>query len=372
MKKLGFIVNPMAGIGGKVGLKGSDGDTIQKKALELGATPESGKKALITMKALKQVEDSLEIYTYPAEMGADVCREAGLKHTVLGNIEKGRTTPEDTIRAARALRDAKLDLLLFAGGDGTARNVMDAVGTSIPVLGIPTGCKIHSGVYAVNPRTAGILMGEFALGKVRETREAEVMDIDEDLFRQGIVQARLYGYLRIPNEAKMVQNLKSGQRFSEGASIELLSNYIADNWEDDVLYIVGTGSTTAAIMKKLGLPNTLLGVDLTYGRKPIASDCTEREILRIMRDYSKFKIIVTVIGGQGYIFGRGNQQISASVIKKVGRDNIIVAASKNKILSLFGKPLYVDTGDEEVNSMLRGYMRVIVGYGESVMAKVSD
>ena len=131
MKKLGFIVNPMAGIGGKVGLKGSDGDAIQKKALELGATPESGKKALITMKALKQVEDSLEIYTYPAEMGADVCREAGLKHTVLGNIEKGRTTPEDTIRAARALRDAKLDLLLFAGGDGTARNVMDAVGTSI-------------------------------------------------------------------------------------------------------------------------------------------------------------------------------------------------------------------------------------------------
>ena len=215
-----------------------------------------------------------------------------------------------------------------------------------------------------------MLMGQYALGKVRETREAEVMDIDEDLFRQGIVQARLYGYLQVPNESKMVQNLKSGRGFSESASVELLSNYIADTWEDDTLYIVGTGSTIAAIMKRLGLQNTLLGVDLVYGGAVIASDCTEQEILRTMENYDKVRILVTVIGGQGYIFGRGNQQISASIIK-VGRENIIVAASKNKMLSLFGKSLYVDTGDEEVNQALAGYIRVIVGYGESVMAKVS-
>ena len=196
------------------------------------------------------------------------------------------------------------------------------------------------------------------------------MDIDEDLFRQGIVQARLYGYLQVPNESKMVQNLKSGRGFSESASVELLSNYIADTWEDDTLYIVGTGSTIAAIMKRLGLQNTLLGVDLVYGGAVIASDCTEQEILRTMENYDKVRILVTVIGGQGYIFGRGNQQISASIIK-VGRENIIVAASKNKMLSLFGKSLYVDTGDEEVNQALAGYIRVIVGYGESVMAKVS-
>ena len=201
----------------------------------------------------------------------------------------------------------------------------------------------------MNPRTAGMLMGQYALGKVRETREAEVMDIDEDLFRQGIVQARLYGYLQVPNESKMVQNLKSGRGFSESASVEFLSNYIADTWEDDTLYIVGTGSTIAAVMKRLGLQNTLLGVDLVYGGAVIASDCTEQEILRTMENYDKVRILVTVIGGQGYIFGRGNQQISASIIKKVGRENIIVAASKNKMLSLFGKSLYVDTGDEEVN-----------------------
>ena len=372
MKKLGFIVNPVAGIGGKVGLKGSDGAATLKKALDLGAVPESGKKALVTMKALAGESHNLDIYTYPAEMGEDICKAAGLNCTVLGHIDSGHTTPDDTMRAAIDLRDAGMDLILFAGGDGTARNVLDAVGTTIPVLGIPTGCKIHSGVYAVNPKTAGMLMGQYAEGKVRETKEAEVMDIDEDLFRQGVVQARLYGYLQIPNETKMVQNLKSGRGFSESASIDLLSNYIADTWEEDTLYVVGTGSTTAAIMKKVGVPNTLLGVDLVYGHNLIASDCTEKEILEVIKDYDKVKILVTVIGGQGYIFGRGNQQISASVIKAVGKENIIVAASQAKMLSFIGKPLFVDTGDEEVNAYLRGYIKVIVGYERTLVVRVSD
>lgn len=372
MKRLGFIVNPVAGIGGKVGLKGSDGTATLERALALGAVPESGRKALVTMTALREVAGELDIYTCPGEMGAEICARAGLEATVIGEITSGRTTPEDTIRAARSLRDLNLDLILFAGGDGTARNIMDAVGTGVTVLGIPTGCKIHSGVYALNPRTAGLLMAQFAQGRVRETREAEVMDIDEDLFRRGIVQARLYGYLRIPNERKLVQNLKSGRGFSETASLDMVSNYVADTMEEGVLYVMGTGSTTAAIMKKLGLPNTLLGVDLVYNHRVVASDCTERDILEHLDRYPRARIIVTVIGGQGYIFGRGNQQISAEVIRRVGRENIIVAASKNKILSLFGRSLYVDTGNEEVNRMLRGYIRVIVGYEDAMMLPVTD
>lgn len=372
MKKLGFIVNPVAGIGGKVGLKGSDGAMILQRALELGAVRESGKKALITMKALKEVEDELDIYTWQGEMGEDICREAGLSATVLGSIIPGHTTPADTVSAARQMKELDLDLILFVGGDGTARNIMDAVGTDAVVLGIPAGCKIHSGVYALNPKTAGVLMKEFVQGKVKETKQAEVMDIDEELFRQGVVQARLYGYLRIPNETRMVQNLKSGRGFSESASIEMLSNYVANEMKEDVLYIVGTGSTTASIMKKLDLPNTLLGVDLVCNREVIASDCTEKDILEVMKDYDKVKIIVTVIGGQGYVFGRGNQQISAEVIRRVGKENIIIAASKNKILSLFGSSLHVDTGNEEINKMLCGYYRVIVGYGESMMLPMTD
>lgn len=372
MKRLGFIVNPVAGIGGKVGLKGSDGADILKKALELGAVRESGQKALVAMKILKEAETEFKIYTWPREMGEDVCREAGLEAEVLGSITSGATTPEDTIRAAKEMRALGLDLILFVGGDGTARNIMDAVGTDAAALGIPAGCKIHSGVYALNPKTAGKLLVEYAQGKVKETKLAEVMDIDESQFRNGVVQARLYGYLKIPNESRMIQNLKSGRGFSESVSIEMLSNYVADEMEDGTLYIVGTGSTTASIMQKLGLPNTLLGVDVVYNRKVVASDCTERELLELIDRYSKVKIIVTVIGGQGYVFGRGNQQISAEVIQRVGKDNIIIAASRNKILSLFGSTLHVDTGNEEVNQMLCGYYRVIVGYEDIMMLPMRD
>lgn len=370
MKRLGLIVNPVAGIGGKVGLKGSDGVDMLQKALALGAEPESGKKALVAMELLRETEEPLTVYACPGEMGEAVCWEAGLACTTLGNIHAGRTRPEDTISAAKDLRDLGVDLILFAGGDGTARNIMDAVGTSIPVLGIPAGCKIHSGVYALNPRMAGVLAADYLRGRVWGTREAEVMDIDEELFRQGIVQARLYGYLQIPNESKRVQNLKSGQAYAEGASIASLARCIADHWEDETLYIVGTGSTPAAIMKELGLPNTLLGVDLVCGRNVVATDCTESEILQTMYSHSRVKIVVTVIGGQGYLFGRGNQQISAGVIRRVGKENIIVAASKDKMFSLMGRPLHVDTGDEEVNGLLSGYIKVVVGYDEFVMARV--
>lgn len=372
MKRLGFIVNPVAGIGGKVGLKGSDGEHILKKALELGAVRESGKKAFVAMKILKESGADVEIFTWPGEMGEDICREAGLDAHVCGSIIPGATTPEDTIRAAREMSAWNLDLILFVGGDGTARNIMDAVGTDAAVLGIPAGCKIHSGVYALNPKTAGKLLVQYVNGKVRETKLAEVMDIDEEQFRNGVVQARLYGYLKIPNESKMIQNLKSGRGFSETASIEMLSHYVADEMKDGILYLVGTGSTTASIMQKLKLPNTLLGVDAVYNRKVVASDCTEKELLKLIEEYPEVKIIVTVIGGQGYVFGRGNQQISAEVIRRVGKDNIIIAASRGKILSLFGSTLHVDTGNEEVNQMLCGYYRVIVGYEDIMMLPMRD
>ena len=213
----------MAGIGGKVGLKGSDGTQTLKKALELGAVPEAGAKALGTMKLLKPMEQQLEIHTCPGNMGEDICKQAGLNYRLAEGTKawsqcspsSRNTTPKDTMDAAGMLCNEGVDLILFAGGDGTARNILDAVGTSIPVLGIPAGCKIHSAVYARTPRAAGELMVRYAEGRVMEYREAEVMDIDENLFRQGICDARLYGYLKVPNEKKFVQNLKSGRGCSE-------------------------------------------------------------------------------------------------------------------------------------------------------------
>ena len=372
-KKIGVIVNPIAGIGGRVGLKGSDGLDILTKALELGAKPECPNKVIVSLMRLKEFkEEPLEIYTYPNEMGENEVRAAGLVPIVIGQIESEHTRPEDTMRAAKDLLAQKVDIILFAGGDGTARNVLDAVKEEVAVLGIPGGCKIHSAVYAINPKTAGRLAVEYLQGKVRDLKESEVMDIDEDSFRAGILRARLYGYMKVPNEQRMMQNLKSGRGYGEEAALDLISRYMAFNLEENVLYIMGTGSTVRGVMNKLGLKNTLLGVDLVYNKKLLARDVNEEEILKYLDQYNNTKILVTVIGGQGYIFGRGNQQISPEIIRKVGLKNIIVIATKNKMYSLFGKTLLVDTGDELLNEALTGYIQVFVGYGESLMFRVSD
>ena len=370
-KKIGIIVNPVAGIGGRVGLKGSDGEAILAKALELGAKPECPNKAVVAISQFKDfTTEPLEIYTYPNEMGEDEVRAAGLTPNVIGEIDSGHTTPDDTIRAAKDILAVGVDLILLAGGDGTARNVLDAVGEEVAVLGIPGGCKIHSAVYAINPKTAGKLVLEFLEGKVQDVKEAEVMDIDEDAFREGVLRARLYGYMRVPNEKKMVQNLKSGRGYGEEAALDLVARYVAFNLEEDVLYVMGPGSTGRGVMNKLELPNTLLGVDLVYNNKVLANDVNETDILTYLAKYEKAKIVITVIGGQGYLFGRGNQQLSPKVIRTVGLDNITIIATKNKMFSLFAQPLLVDTGDEQLNEELSGYARVTVGYGESVMFRV--
>ena len=370
MLKIGLIVNPVAGIGGKVGLKGSDGESVQKLAICLGAKPESNNKAKVTLEHIKRIKDDIMIFTYPREMGENIALDCGFDTVILGSIEQGNTKPDDTERAALDIAAAGVDIMLFAGGDGTARNIFNAVGSSLPAIGIPTGCKIHSAVYALNPRRAGDIIMQLHEGKINQYRDAEVMDIDEELFRKDRVQAKLYGYLKVPNERNLVQNMKSGRGMSEAAATEQMAEYIADKMEEDALYIIGPGSTTRAIMDQLGLKNTLLGVDLVYDRKLIASDVTEEQIFTAVRKQENVKIIVTVIGGQGYVFGRGNQQLSSRIIKSVGKENIVIVASKEKMLSLIGSSLYVDTGDEETNDYLCGYYKVVVGNEDYVMFRM--
>ena len=418
--KIGLIVNPIAGIGGKVGLRGSDGTEIVAKARALGAVPESNAKTVQALQALAHNTDQAELYTCPGEMGETACQKAGLPCQLVtgkrvGTQEKVaaakttettfvtatatttsatktaasaanaavsettttdaavlNTTPADTTAAARALCQAGVELLLFAGGDGTARNILDAVGEKVTVLGIPAGCKIHSGVYALNPRDAGELAAKVASGRVAAVKEAEVMDIDEELFRKNIVQARLYGYLRIPDDAQLTQCSKSAGNAGEAEEVDAIAEYVAESMEPDVLYIVGTGSTTAAVLQELHLPFTLLGVDLVYNKQLVAADCTEQQILAALTKYSRVKLLVTVIGGQGYVFGRGNQQLSAAVLKKVGKENIIIIAAKSKVMALPNRRLYVDTGDAEVNKLLSGYVRIIVGYKYELVLPIGD
>jgi predicted polyphosphate/ATP-dependent NAD kinase len=381
MRKIGFIINPVAGIGGKVGLKGSDGVDTQKKAFALGAIPESRFKAETTLQTLasQMSEDGteIEILTWSGEMGEDVVKNLRFRYSIVGGARRTQTTTgEDTVSAARALLRAGAEVLLFAGGDGTARDILDAVGTDIPVVGIPAGCKIHSAVYAVNPKAAGELTFGFITGGVKELRNSEVMDIDESLFRENRVEAKLYGYLKTPAAARM-QNLKSGRGYSESGALAFLSRYVADTLKPETLYIVGGGSTTKAVMDTIGLSGTLLGVDLfetgkrTMKAKLLKRDVSEKDILSALDTHSKAVILVTVIGGQGYLFGRGNQQISADVIKRVGKENILIVATKEKMNALFGQGLLVDTGDEKTNEYVSGYYKVAVGYEDFVMFPVT-
>jgi predicted polyphosphate/ATP-dependent NAD kinase len=230
--------------------------------------------------------------------------------------------------------------------------------------------KIHSAVYAVNPRSSGEVAAGFLGGRLTETRPAEVMDIDEDAFREGVVAAKLYGYLRVPEERRLLQSVKAGGiRAEKQALRQIAEDLIAGMENDDSFYIIGPGTTTRSLMECLGLENTLLGVDVIRNRKLVAKDVTEARLLEIVGE-NRARIVVTVIGGQGHVFGRGNQQLSPRVLRRVGRENIIIIATKEKLVSLSGRPLLVDTGDEALNQELSGYMRVTTGYRDYLMCKV--
>ena len=369
-KRLGLIINPVAGIGGRVGLKGSDGVEIQKKALELGAVPLSESRTIQALERLKPLKEELEIVTYPGEMGGHAAAECGFQIRVIGAIEPGNTTAVDTRNAAQEMQRLGMDLLLFSGGDGTARDIYDAVGDGIAVLGIPAGVKIHSAVYATSPRAAGDLAASYLSGRMGSLREAEVMDVDEDAIREGMISARLYGYLKVPFHRSLIQGAKTASSLTDLASMRAIACHVVERMEEDCLYILGPGTTTRAIADELGLPKTLVGVDVVLGGKVLAADVNEAQLLQLLGGL-KAKIVVTPIGGQGYLFGRGNQQLSHEVISKVGKDNIIVVSTVGKINSLRGRSFLVDTGDHAVDETLRGHVRVVTGYHEEMVYRVA-
>jgi len=368
-KRLGLVVNPIAGIGGRVGLKGSDGAEIVRQAFEKGALPESPARATEALRASALAPEDLTLLAYPRSMGADEARAAGFEPRVVGRIEGPQTTAEDTKEAARTMAAEGVDLLLFAGGDGTARDVLDAVGGRVVALGIPTGVKIQSAVFAVSPRAAGRLAAEYLHGRTTRVREREVMDIDEAAFREDRVVARLHGYLRVPEEAHLLQGPKSGSIPDEAHATEAIASQVIEDMRDDHAYLVGPGTTTRPILQRLGLPKTLLGVDAVYRRRILVADADEAQLLDVLRDLRAI-LVVTVIGSQGFLFGRGNQQLSPRVLRLIGRDRLVVVATPEKIASLRGRPLLVDTGDADLDRAFEGYLRILTGYGRSVVYPV--
>ena len=380
MKKLGLIINPIAGMGGSVGLKGTDQGV--EEAIRRGAQPRAGERVKAALTKLIEIRDQITVYTYPGDMGGELAKSLDFPTVLLtaagtdavdadsGDTAAGHTDAADTIELAKKLLEEQVDLLLFAGGDGTARDIYEAVELKVPCVGIPAGVKIHSPVYAKNPQAAGRLALMWLTGKVQKTEELEVLDIDEERYRREELSTRLYGYLLVPREKTLTQNRKAPTPVSETASIEAIAYDIIEAMEPETCYLIGAGTTTRGIMHLLGLKNTLIGVDLICGKKLVAADLYGDTILSYIKG-RRTKLIVTVTGGQGYLFGRGNQQLTPEVIKEIGKENIIILATKAKLAALGGRPLLVDTYDEACNLSLCGYYRAVTGYGEYTMCRVT-
>lgn len=362
---IGLIVNPVAGMGGSVGLKGTDGD-MYEKALELGAEPVTPQRTLTFLDHLETQHD-VKLVTAPGAMGADLAAGLEIPTHVLGEIGE-QTQPQDTKRIARLMMDHGVDLLIFVGGDGTARDIVDAVGTDLPVVAVPAGVKMYSGVFAVNPGAAAQMVEGFLEGA--ELIEEEVLDIDEASFREDRLDATLYGYLLVPDVTDHIQPGKvasSGGRPTRLAK-QAIGAYIADSMDPETLYLLGPGTTVKAVTDELDLPKTLLGVDAVRQKQLILEDINEKDILDLLARYPQREIIATPIGGNGFIFGRGNKQFTPRVIQEIGRDNIQVIATRDKLQPL--DCLRVDTGDPGVDTMLSGYMKVYVDYREGKVMQV--
>lgn len=354
--RIGFLINPIAGMGGPVGLKGTDG--LSREAEAKGALPRAKERARACLKLLSGEKDSPLFLTACGSMGEDCLKECALDCQVVYSPPPV-SSREDTIRTCKAFLDEGVDLILFCGGDGTARDVAGVAG-NIPILGIPAGVKMHSGVFAASPQAAADLAARFLSGELK-LRETEIVDVDEELYRSGELQTKLYSLAKTPylpvlvSERKRIYSSSHEDEFKEQIAL-----FASEFMRDGSAYIVGAGTTTGRIADLLGVEKTLLGVDVIKEGKLILKDASEKDLLELLDREKKVMIILSPIGAQGFILGRGNQQISAAVIRKTGLDKLIIISTPHKLAEI--PYLLVDTGDEDLDISLAGKREVVTGY----------
>ena len=369
---IGLVVNPIAGLGGAVGLKGSDDPHIQELALQKGATPKSGERVLEMLAALREGigDRNVRFLTVAGPMGETWLESQGCAYDVCFHPRIGQpTTADDTRSAVRAIGSVGVDLLVFAGGDGTARDVLDAAEPSQVVMGLPCGVKMYSGVFVVTPIVAAELIAAMILGERVGGEAAEVRDIDESAYREGRLASKYYGELVVPAAHEYVQATKVSGIESEPLAQEEIAAGYAESMDEATTYVMGSGTTVGAVMRHLGLENSLLGVDVVRGGQCIAQDVSSAQLLKMIAD-GPSRLVVGVTGGHGFLFGRGNQQISSEVIAKVGRDQIDILATRTKLGSLANQWLEVDTGDANLDRRLQGIYKVRSGYEDFLLVQV--
>jgi NAD+ kinase len=334
-------------MGGRVGLKGTDGKV--KEARARGAEPRAPGRAREALDALAETDSDISLLTAPGQMGEDVARDAGFDPDIVSvpSGGTGTTSAADTRNAVRAFVEGGVDLVLFVGGDGTAVDVAETLselGDETPILGVPAGVKVYSAVFAVDPYAAGVVAGTF-----ERTEQAEVNDIDEDDYREGEVRTELRAIATVP----VAEQRQSSKQLASG-SVGGIAEGFVDEIESDVTYVLGPGSTVGEIKSELGFDGTPLGVDVWRDGEVLVRDGAESDILDALGDRNV--IVVSPIGGQGFVFGRGNQQISPAVINQ---SDVEIVASRRKLDDI--GVLRADTGDDSLDENLRGWQRVRVG-----------
>ena len=368
--RLGLIVNPVAGMGGSVGLKGTDG-ALAGQARSLGAEPVAGGRASLALAHLAASGADLEVLTCAGSMGADAARSSGYEPSIVHVASEHGTTAEDSRTAARRIVEGRPHLLLFAGGDGTARDLLPAVATSTPLLGVPAGVKMHSAVFAATARAAGEVARQYLHAPNRESllRDAEIMDRDPAVEAGGAASPRLYGMVRTPSLSFLVPGAKAASRVTDEAALAGAVRRVAGDLDDARLSLLGPGSTMQLVKRECGFEGAPLGIDAVRHGRCIASDLDERGILDLLRG-GPARIVISVVGGQGFLFGRGNQPLSSRVIRLVGPENIVCLASLEKLTALPQPCLLLDTGDAALDEELAGYLEVRVSERKTVLMPV--
>ncbi|TNC82613.1 MAG: ATP-NAD kinase [Oleiphilus sp.] len=370
--RLGLVINPLAGLGGAAGLKGSDHPDTAEIARQRGVVSRVAERVVQVFQALADKTSDFQVLTASGTMGSHVLEQVGGVPFESVYHPSEQTTAEDTCRAARAIRDAGVDLILFAGGDGTARDIYRALGDQTPVLGIPAGVKMHSGVFAVTPEAAASVVHSLLSARLVSARPAEVRDIDEEAFANGRVMARYYGEMLVPDDQLLVQKVKCAGLPDDALMLEELAVYMAELCEqEDALWVLGPGGTLREIKLHLGIESpTLLGVDLWYRGECVLHDAYEAQIFEWLETCTNARLVLSIIGGQGIVLGRGNQQISPRVIETIGLDKVQFVATQEKLRALNHRALQVDSGSAELDKRLQGYHRIICGYEDAVLYPV--
>lgn len=354
--RIGFLVNPIAGMGGPVGLKGTDG--LAEEAIAMGARPRAVERAKACLDLLSKERDAILFFTASGSMGESCLEECGLDYKVVYSALPV-TSSKDTIRTCQAFLDEGVDLILFCGGDGTARDVAGIAG-STPILAIPAGVKMHSGVFAASPQAAADLVMRFLNGELN-LRDTEIVDVDEELYRAGILQTKLYALAKTPYLPVLVAERKRiYSSVQEDEFKDQIALFASEFMQDGSAYIIGAGTTTSRIADVLGIKKTLLGVDVVQDGRLLIRDASEEELLGLLDKVKSVKIILSPIGAQGFIIGRGSQQISAALLRRVGLDNLIIISTPHKLAEI--PYLLVDTGDEDLDVALAGKRQVVTGY----------